>query len=198
MWVLLPWEIYVWRARLVNARLENADDASLFVRVVGRDQNIGMNVVGLCAYDTPTGHMVEVMLTSEIPLPGGHGQWTSAEDMADKVMSDEAVRYRFPGVGVFNAEWMTLDGPSAAVDFWKAAPVLWDYGLGPKATYAERKGMYSGKAEDAPTITLLGKPQPLKPGDKVDDEKKDQGSASIATAVVIGTAIAAVVFLALK
>lgn len=141
----MPAEVYVWRALLLNADLEDPGDAQLVLRAVAKAAaDLRLDVRGIVV---KPGGGVDVILTADTVIPYVLPP-TDAADVRVGVMADPQVRTRFPQVDVQGERFLQLTGPPASVDFWRAHTTVWDDQVGPLDAFARLEGIYRGAMAD--------------------------------------------------
>lgn len=154
-------EVYVLRVALANVRMREPADALAFVRAIGQDQNLHLDVRGVAVWKADgmgeRESMLDLVLTSAIyfspPMIGSD----NGEAMAKNLEADPDLQRLFPGLTVRAPIFGELTAPAEAIDHWRAQPILWDHALpgprdrgGPTDTFAApaEYSVVLGQADD--------------------------------------------------
>jgi hypothetical protein len=143
-WWAAPTEVYVWRAYLQNAVVEEPADAQLLLRAVARAAaDLSMDVRGIVINDKGG---ADVVMTSDTHIP--YILPPTATDVKIGALADSQLRARYPQVDLVGERFLQLTGPPASVDFWRAHATVWDDKVGPLDAFAKLEGIYRGHVAD--------------------------------------------------
>lgn len=193
-----PDEVYVWRAPIGGARIDNVDDAQLLVRAIGRASTLKLDIRGVVFGDYADGEPgVDVVMTADTTIPYAVPQ--SASLLGERAMADPSLRQRFPHLSFGTAQhgrprFLELTGPPDAVDFWLQHPIVWDDQVGPVEAFVKQRGIYGGEADDGPRLREWTKPgSGLEPGNGNGGEPSSNGAVGSAikwgVVALVGAAI---------
>jgi len=197
-------EVYLWRAKLSGDLPKAPEDALVLLAAVMRGAKSGLDARGVCFYATEGGgYALDVVMTIRA---FGYREtffgW-DADAVAQAVMADGSVRAAMPNLQIEEPEWLELEGPKQALDFWLSHTVVWDNALAPDAggaptqAFANVDGVYKAPADaglNAPRWKPA--PSPLGPdGQGGENGKEDQ---TVLWAAGIGLAVLALYWLTRK
>lgn len=196
-----PSDVYVWRVGVTGLVASAPDDALAVLRAASRSPNLLLDARGICLSVNAEGSgRVDVVFTIREYAMNTNvlALWPNAAEVAAIVLADDATRARSPKLALSEPEWLQLTAPPASVDFWKAAPVLWDRMLGPNwqggptQAFANRDGVYIGVSDEGPGLKpwTTGKKPGLGPGDK----KNGGGGSSWVPLVGVGLLLGILLF----
>jgi len=188
-WYADPSEIYLWRAKVRGAALDDPRDAQLLLRAVARGQQLRLDVRGLVVgWGKDNVANVDVVMSADTLIP--YVVPTTAEVVAERAAADEALRQRFPGLAFSEPQFLELTGPADAVDFWRSHQIIWDDKTGPLDAFARLEGIYRGAADDGPRASRWTLPEP-----ELDGKPATPGLGTATTFVGWAAVGAAVVWL---
>jgi hypothetical protein len=168
--VFYPSSVYVFRFRATGAQILTARDALAFVRAVGQQTNLGIDIHGVAVQ--PVTDDPGAVGAQSVDIVWTVPQWSmrtpiygdSPSSLALKVQNDASLRATFPSLAIDSAIFGELTAPAQAVDFWKNQPVLWvsshegEFGSGaggPTNSFANppAASVVRGKADDGAMAT---------------------------------------------
>ena len=159
-------EVFVWRCQFTGANIATVDDALAIVHGAAQAPTNPLDVRGIAVKPSGGGFSVDIVWTIRMWMtnPDRTGllyHWPTAKDVATAIAADPGVRGRFPQLAMSGYEWLELEGPADALDFWRAHSILWDRALGdgkigaPTQAFADRDGAYVGAADEGQQLRRL-------------------------------------------
>lgn len=146
--------VYLWRGTFsAPIDVSRPDDLWMIWRAATSDVVAKYGAAGIGATVSQDGLAVDVVFAFTNASTPTLAPFHTTGDVAEAVISDGAVRQRYPSLRVTASDTLKLVGPPQSIEFWRSRPFTWDTGdSGPNALGAKKAQMYIGTADDGPNL----------------------------------------------